>query len=118
MALNNRLIFGVSMVASLVYVFTVPGSWLVGTRIALLGIGIVAIVAYMSDTRERPFATFMAILIGGASAAMITQGLTNFVALSQAAEPWLVVYLFAQTCILVRNGGNMAKLFHNEEVRG
>lgn len=112
MTLNNRAVASGALVASLLYVFTVPGSWLVGTRIALLAVGIVAILSYMSEERTKPFATAMAILIGGASLAMIMQGFTNFVALSRAAEPWLVVYLFAQTCVLVRNGGNMAKLFH------
>ncbi len=116
MTLNNRVTFSVSMIAAMIYVFTVPGSWLVGNRIGLLAVGILAILSYMSDNRNKPFATVMAILIGGASMAMIMQGLTNFVELSRAAEPWLVVYLFAQTCVLVRNGGNMARLFHNEGV--
>jgi len=113
MKVNDRAPRGVAFTASvataLFYVFTVPGSWLVGTRIALLSVGILAIMCYMSESRTRPFATLMAILLGGSSLAMIFQGFTNYVVLSASAEPWLVVYVFAQTCILVGNGGNTAK---------
>jgi len=98
-----------SLIVALAYVFTVPGTWLLGTRVALLGIGILAILCYMSEHRSKPFATAIAILVGGSSLAMIFQGLTNYIALSSSAEPWLVVYVFAQTCILVGNGGNTAK---------
>ena len=115
---NTKPFLGVSLVAALVYVFSVPGSWLVGTRILLLSVGIVAILAYMSESRTKPFATTTAILVGGSSLAMIVQAFTNFVNLSASAEPWLVVYLFAQTCVLVRNGGNMAKLFANSRTQG
>lgn len=94
---------------SLLYVFSVPGTWLVGTRVTLLAIGILAILCYMSEHRNRPVATVLAMLIGGSSLAMIFQGLTNYIQLSSSAEPWLVVYVFAQTCILVGNGGNTAK---------
>lgn len=96
-------------ILAIVYVFSVPGTWLVGTRVALLGVGILAILAYMSEQRSRPLATLIAILIGGSSLAMIFQGLTNFIQLSSSAEPWLVVYVFAQTCGLVGNRGNTAK---------
>lgn len=94
---------------AIVYVFSVPGTWLVGTRVTLLAIGIFAILCYMSDHRNRPIATLLAMLIGGSSLAMIFQGLTNYIQLSASAEPWLVVYVFAQTCILVSNGGNTAR---------
>lgn len=96
---------------SLVYVFSVPGPWLVGTRITILAVGIFAILAYMSESRTQPFATAMAILIAGASLAMITQAFTNFVTLSAEAEPWLVLLLFAYTNVLLKSRGNLAKLF-------
>jgi ABC-type Fe3+-siderophore transport system permease subunit len=102
-------IYIVGTILAIVYVFSVPGTWLVGTRVALLGIGILAILAYMSEQRSRPMATVIAILIGGSSLAMVFQGLTNYFQLSASAEPWLVVYVFAQTCILVGNRGNTAK---------
>ncbi len=106
---NNKIAFWSAIVGALVYVFSVPGTWLVGTRITLLSIGILALLCYMSEDRTKPFATLLAILIGGSSLAMIMQGFTNYVVLSASAEPWLVVYVFAQTCILVGNGGNTAK---------
>lgn len=103
------VVFCFGIIAALIYVFSVPGSWLVGTRVALLTVGILAILCYMSEHRTRPFATLVAILIGGSSLAMIFQGITNYVTLSGTAEPWLVVYVFAQTCIVVGNGGNTAR---------
>lgn len=106
---NSQVLFAISIAVSLLYVFTVPGSWLVGTRVVLLSIGICAILCYMSEHRNKPFATLVAILIGGSSLAMVFQGVTNYVSLSASAEPWLVVYVFAQTCVLVSNGGNTAK---------
>lgn len=102
----------IAAAAALLYVFTVPGTWLVGTRIALLAIGVAALLCYMSEERSRPAATGLAILIGGSSMAMIMQGLTNWAVLSMTAEPWLVLYVFAQTCVIVGNGGNMARSFH------
>jgi ABC-type enterochelin transport system permease subunit len=107
--LSRRVAFVATLIAALVYVFTVPGSWLVGTRVTLLTVGIAAILSYMSEHRSRPFATLLAILVGGSSLAMVFQGITNYVTLSASAEPWLVVYVFAQTCILVCNGGNTAR---------
>lgn len=113
MKANEPTLRGVAFTAAvaiaLIYVFTVPGTWLVGTRVVLLSIGILALLSYMSETRTRPFATLMAVLIGGSSLAMIFQGVTKHVVMSATAEPWLVVYVFAQTCILVGNGGNTAK---------
>lgn len=106
--LKDRLYLAGTFLA-VVYVFSVPGSWLVGTRVTLLAIGILAILCYMSEHRNRPAATALAMLIGGSSLAMIFQGLTNYIQLSSSAEPWLVVYVFAQTCVLVGNGGNTAK---------
>lgn len=98
-----------TVIGGLVYVFSVPGSWLVGTRVALLSVGILAIMCYMSESRTRALPTVLAILVAGSSLAMIFQGLTNYIILSAAAEPWLVVYILAQTCVLVCNGGNTAK---------
>lgn len=102
-------IYVLGTILAIVYVFSVPGTWLVGTRVALLGIGILAILAYMSEQRSRPMATVIAILIGGSSLAMIFQGITNYFQLSASAEPWLVVYVFAQTWMLVQSRGNTAK---------
>lgn len=99
----------VILAAALIYVFSVPGTWLLGTRVTLLGVGILAILCYMSEHRNKPFATLIAILVGGSSLAMIFQGITSYVPLSASAEPWLVVYVFAQTCIIVANGGNTAR---------
>lgn len=107
--MKHKLAFTSAVLGCLIYVFSVPGTWLVGTRVALLAIGILALLCYMSEDRTKPFATLLAILIGGSSLAMIMQGFTNYVVLSASAEPWLVVYVFAQTCILVGNRGNTAK---------
>lgn len=104
-----QIALGATILLALVYVFTVPGTWLVGTRVTLLAIGIMAILCYMSEQRSNFLATALAILVGGSSLAMIFQGITHYIQLSASAEPWLVVYVFAQTCILVRNGGNTAK---------
>lgn len=110
MKLNGpTLKFLLITLAALVYVFSVPGTWLLGTRVTLLAVGILAILCYMSEHRSKPFATLIAILIGGSSLAMIFQGITSYVALSASAEPWLVVYVFAQTAILIYNGGNTAR---------
>lgn len=92
---------------ALIFVFTVPGSWLVGTRIALLAVGVLALLCYMSEDRTRPFATLLAILVGGSSLALIVQGLTLP---ASPAEPWLVLYVFAQTCVIVGNRGNVAHM--------
>lgn len=112
MTLSNRVALVVSTICAMVYVLSVPGTWLVVTRMVILAVGLFFVLAYMSDSRSKPFATLTAILIGGSSLALILQGFTNFVALSRTAEPWLVVYVFAQTSVLVRNRGNIARMFN------
>jgi len=101
----------VGLALTLIYVFSVPGHWLVATRIVILSVTIAMIMGYMSESRSRPLTTALAIIIAGASMAMIMQAFTNFVVLSAAAEPWFVLLIFAYTALLVRSRGNVAKIF-------
>lgn len=104
MAIRNWL----AAVAALIYVFTVPLQWLVASRVLLLLVGVLTLLCYMSDERSRPFATGLAIIVAGSSLALAFQGVTQLP--SPGLEPWLLLYVFGQTAVIIGNRGNVAHM--------
>lgn len=92
-----------------IYAFTVPKDWLLATRVVLLVATFFSIVLYMDTQRTKWVASVVALGLAGSSLAMVFQAATNFLNLSQNAEPWLVIYTGCVAALIIPSGGNVAK---------
>jgi len=91
------------------YAFTAPKDWLLGTRIILLTATFFSLVLYMDARRTKWIFSVVALGLAGSSLAMVFQAATNFLNLSQNAEPWLVIYTGCVAALIIPSGGNVAK---------
>lgn len=106
----KRAILLVCVVAAVtLYAFTVPKDWLLGTRVVLLTATFFSLVLYMDARRTKWIYSVVALGLAGSSLAMVFQAATNFLNLSQNAEPWLVIYTGCVAALIIPSGGNVAK---------
>lgn len=92
-----------------VYAFTVPKDWLLGTRVVILVATFFSIVLYMDHQRTKWMVSVIALGLAGSSLAMIFQAATNFLKLTEGAEPWLLIYTFCVAALIIPSGGNVAR---------
>lgn len=112
MAVNDfkRAALAACVIAAVsLYAFSVPKDWLLGTRIILLVAIFFSIILYMDARRTKWVASVVALGLSGSSLAMVFQGATNFLNLSQNAEPWLVIFTGCVAALILPSGGNVAK---------